>query len=155
MTAPGHSRATAFLRRTGLLAGVLAIIAGILGMHIMTSTHTMHAPTALTGSAGGTVHAQPAAADGHAGHPAVRRTTEVRDKGAASAESCSCPGTCSMQAMSVSCVPSAKSGSLAAPLPGTRGVAVNVNAGVTDAATGHWSYLPGSPSPGELSISRT
>lgn len=44
---------------------------------------------------------------------------------------------------------------LAAPLPGTKVFTVNLNAIVAGAVTGDYAYLPGSPSPGELSISRT
>lgn len=159
MTAADHRRAAAFLRRIGLLAGVLAIIAGIFGMHVMTGNHTMH--PSLSAAADGTVHEESAAAAGHTGHqaasgPAADRA-EAYGKGVvAPADSCSCSGDCTgMQAMTASCVPSAKSASMAAPLPGTAGFAVNVNAGVGDATAVRWSYLPGSPSPGELSISRT
>lgn len=161
MTAPVHGRMTAFLRRAGLLAGILAIIAGILGMHVMTGTHSMHAPAAVTASADTTVHAESAAADGHAGHqtagtPAAHRASGAQDRIVAAGQSCSCSGNCTgMQAMAASCIPSAQTGSLAAPLPGTPGFTVNVSAGMAGAATGHYSYLPGSPSPGELSISRT
>lgn len=43
MTDPSRGRATAFLLRTGLLAGLLAIIGGIVGMHVMAGGHSMHA----------------------------------------------------------------------------------------------------------------
>ncbi|MCE3291248.1 MAG: hypothetical protein K0Q84_185 [Arthrobacter sp.] len=46
MTATLTDRATLFLRRAGLLAGLLAIIAGIVGMHILTGSHNVH----MTGS---------------------------------------------------------------------------------------------------------
>ncbi|MCU1548296.1 MAG: hypothetical protein JWO29_1247 [Arthrobacter sp.] len=64
MTA-SHRNLAAFLRRAGLLAGLLAIIAGIFGMHVMTGTHSMHSPAAVTAITDG-VHAGAAAADGHA-----------------------------------------------------------------------------------------
>jgi hypothetical protein len=57
--------------------------------------------------------------------------------------------------MTAACTPSAKSGSLAAPLPGTGIIARNINAGAPGTPSARWSYLPGSPSPGELCISRT
>jgi len=44
MTVPAHAPAVAFLRRAGLLTAVLALIAGIFGMHVMTATHAMHSP---------------------------------------------------------------------------------------------------------------
>ncbi|MBO1268011.1 hypothetical protein [Arthrobacter cavernae] len=158
MTATNHARATAFLRRVGLLAGFLAIVAGIFGMHVMTGTHTVHAPAAVAGASGGAAHAGTAAPDGHPGHQAAPTVdhTQVQGTGVTSAESCSCSGNCTtMPDMSAACVPSAHSGSLAAPLPGTTVLAVNVNAGVASPATVRYSYVPGSPSPGELSISRT
>lgn len=160
MNAPGHRLATTFLHRAGLLAGVLAIIAGIFGMHVMTGTHSVHAPAAVTATSDGTVHSYPAV-DGHAGHqapgaPTAHQASALQDKDVASAQSCSCSGDCtSMQAMTVSCIPSAKTWSLAAPLPGITGFGVNDRAGMSSTVTARNAYLPGSPSPGELSISRT
>ena len=60
-----------------------------------------------------------------------------------------------MQAMGAACTPSAKTASFTAPLPGDSGLAVNTGAGFNLAARATYSYLPGSPSPGDLSISRT
>jgi hypothetical protein len=42
LTATLTDRAALFLRRAGLLAGLLAIIAGIVGMHILTGSHNVH-----------------------------------------------------------------------------------------------------------------
>lgn len=58
MTAISARRATALLLRAALLAGLLAIVAGILGMHIMTGTHAM--PAVATGHDTGAPHAMPA-----------------------------------------------------------------------------------------------
>lgn len=57
--------------------------------------------------------------------------------------------------MAGSCIPSVKTGSLSAPHPGAAGFGIISHAGAAGAAGGGWSYQPGSPSPGELSISRT
>ena len=51
MNAALISRAAATLRRGVLLTGLLAIMAGILGMHIMTGMHGAHALPPLTASA--------------------------------------------------------------------------------------------------------
>lgn len=57
MAASHRNAASALLRRTGPLAGILAVLAGILGMHVLTGTHSMHSPAALTAAASGaTVH---------------------------------------------------------------------------------------------------
>lgn len=42
MTATLTDRAALFLRRAGLLAWLLSIIAGIVGMHILTGSHSVH-----------------------------------------------------------------------------------------------------------------
>ncbi|XAS66959.1 hypothetical protein V3C33_16025 [Micrococcaceae bacterium Sec5.7] len=160
MTAAGNGRAAAFLCRVGLLAGILAVIAGIFGMHIMTGNHAMHNPSAVAATAGAAAHAGAAAPDVHTGHQAAGTTTAdpspVVATGVASGESCPCSGNCtSMHAMTAPCTPSASSGSLAAPLPGTTVLAFTFNPSVASTVAGLYSYLPGSPSPGELSISRT
>jgi hypothetical protein len=94
--------------------------------------------------AGGGAHGIAADADhaaaGHAG-PAEARCPDG-----------DCTGT---QAVSVSCTPSVKAGTLAAPAPGTftLGAAV-VRTGPAGPVSSS-DYRPGSPSPCELSISRT
>jgi hypothetical protein len=159
--------AAAFLRHAGPLAVILAVVTGILGMHVMTGTLSMHFPAALTAATAGTVHAQSAAATGHTGHlaaggPAADRP-EAYGKGVvAPADSCSCSCSCScsgdctsLHTMTVSCIPSAKTGSLSAPMPGTAVFGKIRDPGAPGAAPVLYSYLPGGPSPGELSISRT
>lgn len=59
-----------------------------------------------------------------------------------------------MHSMDPSCTPAAKSASLEAPLPGT-GFAVATPPSGEPITASQWSYLPGSPSPGDLCISRT
>jgi len=166
MTAVSRDPVTAFLLRAGIVAGVLAIIAGIFGMHVMTGNHTMHSPAAAQ-----TPAAAMTAADGHTGHTghqsaahnevpgttttaAWPRAADVL--GAGPAASCTCSAEChSVPAMSAACVPSAKTGTLTAPDPGQGTLAFNNIAVRYDGLSISYSYLPGGPSPGELSISRT
>ncbi|MFF1386239.1 hypothetical protein ACFVWT_22040 [Arthrobacter sp. NPDC058288] len=153
-----HAAAIVFLRRAGLFAAVLALIAGIFGMHVMTATHAAHSPA----TAGAAVNAQHGSS--HAGHtvehvsgpsaapdmPGAKGQTDTRSV------QCTDSGACTgMQPMTASCTPSAKTGSLAAPLPGTGVIARDTNTGTLATISARWSYLPGSPSPGELCISRT
>lgn len=162
MTASRRNVATAFLHRAGLLAGILAVLAGILGMHVITGSHSMHSPAALAAASGtGAVHTHSAAADGHA-EPGItyvspaHLSSDGHNAPSVVIEQCSCSDSCaSMHTMTVSCTPSGKTGSLSVPLPGTAVFGVISNATAPGAVPGSWSYLPGSPSPGELSISRT
>ena len=155
MTA-AHRTAAAFLRSAGLVAVVLAVIAGILGMHVLTGTHATHSLASAT--AGAHTHHHPDASGHHASH---QDSPGMPDAGAAgqdgvratagqSSDSCSCGG---MQAMT-SCTPSAKTASLAAPAPGTSVLGIHTGTATARDAV-RWTYLPGSPSPCELSISRT
>jgi hypothetical protein len=144
-----HGGSTAaLLGRTALLAGILAVIAGILGMHVMTGNHAAHSHQSLA-----TASAPAVAAPDHAEHHHAVVPPATHDHAAAQ---CSCSGSCSgMQAMGAPCTPSAKTASFTAPPPGDAGLAVNDSAGFNPAAPAAYSYLPGSPSPGDLSISRT
>jgi hypothetical protein len=140
-------RTAVLLCRSALLAGILAVIAGILGMHVMTGNHAAHSHQSL-----GTPSAPAAAAPDHAGHHDVVPPATDDD----AAAQCSCSGSCSgMQAMGAPCTPSAKTASFTAPPPGDAGLAVYDRAGFNPAAPAAYSYLPGIPSPGDLSISRT
>jgi hypothetical protein len=156
MTAAEHQAAITFLRRAGLFGTVLALIAGIFGMHVMTSTHELHPPAMAAAASSshhdssGTGHMEQLPGSSNPDMPGVQTGS------APVAVQCSDSGNCSsMHAMTAACTPSAKSGSLTAPLPGTWVMARTTLTGtLTEASTG-WSYLPGSPSPGELCISRT
>ena len=157
MTAPAHTPAIAFLRHAGLFTAVLALIAGIFGMHVMTATHAMHSATAVT-----TVSAPHN--DSPAGHTAEHLTgpssapelPAAQDEADARTVQCTDSNNCtSMQSMTAACTPSAKTASLAAPPPGTGIIARHTSAGTQSTIGALWSYLPGSPSPGELCISRT
>lgn len=162
MTAPHRNVTSAFIHRAGLLAGILAVLAGILGMHVITGGHSMHSPVGLTAAAGaGAGHAHSAAAHVHAeqgvanASPA-QHSSDGHTAHSIVAEQCSCSDSCaSMHTMTVSCTPSGKTGSLSVPLPGTAVFGVIATATAPGAVPGSYSYRPGSPSPGELSISRT
>ena len=185
---------SAALLRAGLLAAVLAIVAGIFGMHVMTahSSHAGHAavvqpqaaqPAAAQLSGGhpagdaAVVHSLAGDTGGHpavghlaghpAGHPAVEHPAFEQGSGQAhgaaagyqaaratfsAAESCSsgCPGA---QEAGAPCIPLAKTASLAVvpPQAGTAGPAPTA---IARGAVGY-SYIPASPTPCDLSISRT
>jgi hypothetical protein len=156
MTAPAQPRAIAFLRRAGLLAAVLSVIAGIFGMHVLTATHAAHSPATAAANAH---HDSPAA-----GHPGdhlpgpvlAADEPEMHDLAAIRAVQCADPGACTgRHVMTGFCTPSAKTGSLTAPLPGTAIIAGISDAGARAAISARWSYRPAGPSPGELCISRT
>ena len=158
MTAPARAPAIALLRRAGLFTAVLALIAGIFGMHVMTATHAIHSQA----TAAATVSAHHASSPtGHAGEhpPAPSSAPEMpaaQDHAGARTVQCTDSNHCnSTQSTTAACTPSTKKGSLAAPLPGTGIIDRNANAGTQSTISTPWSYLPGSPSPGELCISRT
>lgn len=155
MTAISARRARAFLLRGTLLAGLLAIIVGILGMHIMTGTRDM--PAAATGHETEAPHAMQAS--GHPGH--VADITNVQGVSAAPGithaprPSCADTGGCTMMsAMGGDCVPSPGTTTLAAPPPGTTALASS-GGPITGAPAIGYGFIPRSPSPGQLSISRT
>lgn len=142
MTDPLRGRATAFLLRIGLLAGLFAIIAGIIGMHVMAGGHSMHATPAASPAA---VVSQASAVS----HPAVHHADSPP------APSCTCPGNCTgMSALHAVCVPAPGHNTLTAPLPGVPSYATAGASGAGVLVSGY-SHRPGSPSPGDLCISRT
>lgn len=137
--------AMSFLRKMGLLAAVLSIIAGIFGMHVISPAHSAHHQ--------GTTHQQVASQHDASVHA---HATLPDVAGALSVQHCSCSGDCtSMEAAPAPCTLSTNTTSLAAPFPGSTWVGANTNAGAVNLATAHWAFHPSSPSPGELSISRT
>ena len=143
MTAAGQVLAS-LLRRAALLAGVLAVIAGIFGMHVMTASHASHAGAGHTHAS--TAHASTTHSSG-LGHPAAGAVV-VLSAGAVCAETC--PGA---EEAGASCVPSAAAGSFSVVAPPAP-VMHQGPAGAAVTAAGD-SYLPSGPTPCELSISRT
>lgn len=164
MTAVLRGPVTAFVLRAGIITAILAILAGIFGMHVMTGNHSMHSP-----AAGHTPAPAVSAGDSHANHKTTAPHAEpVASTTAAAAEhrgskavaagpaSCTCSADCaSIQAMSAACTPSAQTGTLAAPEPAQGTRTMDGHGGLPDPVGSSYAYLPGSPSPGELSISRT
>jgi hypothetical protein len=163
----------ALLRRASLLATLLAIVAGLLGMHVLAGSHGVHDMAVAAASADGSVadqrttatagHASDAGHGGHGSHQAAAMVGPAKAVPAPAAEntagqppSCSCQGNCSeMAAAHGSCVPAPGGASLAAPLPGTVAFAVPDPSAGRLQAVAAYAYVPGSPSPGDLSISRT
>ena len=130
------TRAVASLfRRAWLFAAALAVITGLLGMHVLTSGHASH----------GTVpHVS------HAGHALPAADT---DKPQLASAACgdSCPGA---QESGAPCIPSAPSGPVTlSPPQATLAVLPLLPAASRPGAA--YDYLPPSPTPCDLSISRT
>ncbi len=140
MTASHRRRVPAILLRLGLLAGVLGILAGVLGMHVIT---------------GHGAHAAPPTGNGSVHHPANSPGMDQHAPDPSPLDACS-SGTCpTMQTMAAECVPSPKTESLAAPLPGHGVLSMAPRGGPTAPTAGPYGYTPTAASPGELSISRT
>ena len=129
----------AVLHRARMVLLSLALMAGILGMHVMALTPIDGHGTPAEASAAMPDH-------NHAG---------LQQPGTAIDDHCTGPhGGTGMHTMDPSCTPAAASASFAAPPPGT-GVAVATPPSGVSVAAPRWSYHPGSPSPGDLCISRT
>jgi hypothetical protein len=149
-----RSLASVFLRRAGLFSLVLALIAGIFGMHVMNGHHVMHGPASAVTVAESAGHSHPA---GEAARGVTADAAHAAAGGEISAEA-GCPdGHCSgTQAMTASCTPSGKTDTLAAPMPGTAVAGASlVRAGPAGRVSGQSAFRPDTPSPCELSISRT
>lgn len=146
---------TAFLLRAGLLTAALAIIAGIFGMHVMTGTHSMVSSHAAS-AAGVVLDQLPGSPAGEPGHgTGLRPHTAAAAATVTGSSSCAPAGACpEMSAMDAPCVLASGNTSLSAPLSGTAPQALPSFVGAA-AAGMNYSYSPGSPSPGDLCISRT
>ncbi|MFJ6028493.1 hypothetical protein ACIQCN_13605 [Pseudarthrobacter sp. NPDC092424] len=142
------------LLRCAVFAGILSVIAGILGMHVMTGSHASHsvvAHSAVSHAAAAAATYAASADDGgrqpggpaHPGGDAV----VVLSAGAVCGEAC--PGAGEAGA---ACVPLANAGSFPAIPPPAPAMKQESR---TAAAAAAYSYIPSSPTPCELSISRT
>lgn len=152
MIAAPRGPVMAFLLRAGLLTAALAIMAGIFGMHIMTGAHSM--PTSSTGATMAQLVMTPPAHVSHAPIPSSDLTADaepVSGSPSLCAPASPCP---EMSAMDAACVLSLGNTPFSAPLPGTAPIALPDLAGAVAVSTSYY-YSPGSPSPGELCISRT
>ncbi|MEV7473715.1 hypothetical protein AB0N33_08380 [Pseudarthrobacter oxydans] len=170
MTARASVLSAAFLR-AGLQAVVMAVVAGIFGMHVMTADHSSHAAhadvalaagdSAVGHSPGGHSAAEHSAVGHSAGHTAVGYShaghaailTDAVGAAFTASESCSagCPD---VREEGASCTPLAKTGSLAAVPPPASPTALLAPVFGTHRAAGY-SFVPPSPTPCDLSISRT
>ena len=180
MSAADATGPVAVLRRAALLVGLLAVMAGFLGMHIIAGSHALHAQSSPPGSI--QTSTAPHAAGhtgGHSSHratgtfsqaydgPAAAETASVLTPAAATPAaatgggtqapaSCSCRGGCAeAPAVHVGCVPSPAGASLSAPQPGTTLVGAQPGSAARADRPSGYAYLPGTPAPGDLSISRT
>ena len=141
--------AASLLRHAWLLAATLAVITGLLGMHVLTSGHGSHGSVS-----GGAIAGHPAVAhsagDGHAmhaGHHATGPDAPVLESAACGG---SCPGA---QKPGAPCVPTAPGGPVSVSPPPASLTALPALAAVGN--TPGYSYLPPCLTPCDLSISRT
>lgn len=159
------------LRRAWLLAAALAVIVGLLGMHVLTSGHgshgsglqvmISHSPASPVASAhpshsaghspSHTAVAHSAAAGGHAGQ---RPGSSTPDAPALASPACgdSCPGA---QESGAPCVPSAPGSPVTLSPPQASPAAIPAPRAPGNTAGAGYGYLPPSPTPCDLSISRT
>lgn len=150
MTAAIRRRLLVFLRRAGILTGMLALIAGIFGMHILSGAHDLHATTASP-AAGTQLNRYVAEVGekvpGHRPAVAAASYTEVISP-------CLNPATCpTMATTTQKCIPAPANTSFEAPGPGTGLPASRVAA---PAGPNLCQALPTpGPSPISLGISRT
>ncbi|MET4901736.1 hypothetical protein PV760_13775 [Paenarthrobacter sp. CC6] len=155
MTAAVGQRLRVFLGRAGMLTGMLVLIAGIFGMHILSGAHDLHAaapsPVAATqldgyGFGGGVEERTPKQLTTVAAEPA----TSVYDVLSACLDPATCP---TMSAPAQECIPAPASTAFEAPEPGAALPASRMGT----AAGPRFCYEPSTsgPSPGTLGISRT
>lgn len=155
------------LLRTALFLGVLAILAGFIGMHVLASSHTQHGPGAMAAVPAGTHAAASSAAPHTAPHAMADGTVHAASLDPASARpmgssapepppSCVSTGeTGEMSAPHASCIPAPATAGLSAPPPGAASFAGPEPAADIGRVLYASTHVPGSPTPGELSISRT
>lgn len=113
------------LRRAALLAGILAVVAGFLGMHVL-------APA-------------PAAAQSHSVHGSHDAGSGLTAAG----------GCAEKSAAHVDCTPSMAGTSLSAPPRGSAPLAIQSWTAAPEGRASDYAYVPASPTPSDLSISRT
>ncbi|KUM41260.1 hypothetical protein [Arthrobacter sp. EPSL27] len=173
MPAATAARHAALLRHAFLLAAVLAVILGFLGMHVLASSHGTHASAAaaVEGSHAAEHGTRPAghhpappadarSAEHHqADHPAEHPSAApaaAAGSGTAVPPSCDCQNGCTEQpGAHVDCTPSQAGAALSAPQPGATLVTARPHADGHSDLLPRSTYLPGTPTPGDLSISRT
>lgn len=172
MNVAARRRLATLMGRAVLLAGILAIVAGILGMHTLTGNHAAHTlgagapPSSVTAAPTGhgpSAHSGhgPSAHNGHgsgahSGMVQGNRNVVQHEPGAYGASAVACSGSLgSTESPAVACTPLAKAGSLSAPEPGSAGQLADARVRSGVGTMRFYPYLPDGPSPGDLSISRT
>ncbi|HJW01130.1 MAG TPA: hypothetical protein VJ617_18740 [Arthrobacter sp.] len=156
MTASARRRLAALTGHATLLAGILAIVAGILGMHTLTGTHAGHTLGAAAPPSSAAAAVSTALAGGHSHGSSAHTASGAAVSGATEGPAASCTGSfAGADLPGAACTPLAKAGSLAAPAPGSAGHLADAAISSGAAALGLYTYLPDGPSPGDLSISRT
>lgn len=189
MSAAAAAHPVAVLRRAALLAGLLAVIAGFLGMHIIAGSHGPHAQSSPPGSvqtstaphataphATGQAAADQTAGDpaGHSSHSAAGTLSQADDRPAAAETasavtpaaatvggtqvppSCTCQGGCAeTPAVHVGCTPSLSGAPMSAPHPGPALLEGRPWTAEGADRPSRYAYVPGTPTPRDLSISRT
>jgi len=162
MKAGIRTAVVAALRPAALAAAVLSLLAGILGMHVLTAGHAAHATPASTVAAhaghAGAAHdgdARPQAGDpavghSHDGHPG--QAAQPMDESFTASGSCSsgCPGA---EEAGAACIPLVPAGSPAVATPPATSAAPLYLAAAARCTA--YNYIPSGPTPCELSISRT
>lgn len=171
MSAATATRPVPLLRYALLLAVFLPVLLGLFGMHVLAGSHGMHAQVAPAANTAASmmllsdaqVHASPAP-DGHAPSASAGQAHSGPSATPASAAiggpevppSCVCQGGCAEKpTVHAGCTPSPAGASLSAPQPGS----TSLDGGSWTAARAEspagYTYVPGTPTPRDLSISRT
>lgn len=155
---PSATRVGAFLRWGGLFAVVLAIVGGILGMHVVNGVPAVAAaPAGMSGammtqgmsqSSSTAVHRS--AESGHSPHTSVSETLST-------VPACAClpDGCAASMAMHGDCTPTLSAPALNVPLPGTLSTHGAGTAFAVVTVHPAADRLPDAPSLEKLSISRT
>lgn len=157
MAAAPMRRPVAALTRAALLSAILALLAGLLGMHVVARAHASHWPSSsgTDAASNATDHAassHPASGHADSGHSGPAALDETP----APTSSCACAGDCGDQhGAHATCTPAPSGASLSAPPPGTTVLAEQLQTTPATAQVRPYSYLPPTPKPSELSISRT
>jgi hypothetical protein len=139
------------LRQAWLLAGVLAVVIGLLGMHVLTAGHASHgtvpAGAAPHGAMPNKATAMPHAVTSHAA--AVSPTAAPGE--ALAGCGAQCPGA---QASGAPCIPTAPGSPVTIAPPQAMPTAVPPLPAAGNAGSAY-AYRPPAPTPCDLSISRT
>lgn len=136
------------LRQAWLLAGLVAVITGLLGMHVLAAGHASHGSLPDGAMSHGAI---PYGATPHSAMPHAAGASSTAAPGHALADcSVSCPGA---QESGAPCIPSAPGGPVTVYPP--QATLAAFPAPSRSGTPRAYSYLPPGPTPCGLSISRT